>query len=71
MRVKVIKIRQQAGDSGVDKAVVTRVYPLKALQVVDVPDIRVNNKGTKTPSSGQNEATEERGLNNQNEGARD
>ena len=43
----------------VEEAVETRIYPLKSLQVVDFPDIRLNNKGAKTPNSGQNEANED------------
>ncbi len=38
-----------------ERRVETRLLPLKSRQVVDFPDIRVNNKDAKTPNSRQNE----------------
>ena len=43
-RVNAVKMSQQTGHSRVERVVVTRLNPLKAMQVVDFPDIE-ENKG--------------------------
>ena len=46
MRVEVVKNSQLSVNIRVDMRVVTRIKPLKAMQVVDFPDIEENNGAT-------------------------